>query len=95
MIVAVEMMVDVERIAALVVLEMIVDVEMTVGVERIAALVVMVVLDILIASCLLPPQMPAGGRGARVSACADLTNQLPSCWVGPRIAWIKTMTLQL
>ena len=28
----------------------------------------------------------AGGRGARVSACADLTNQLPSCWVDPRIA---------
>ena len=25
-------------------------------------------------------------RGATVSACAGLTNQLPSCWVDPRIA---------
>ena len=33
--------------------------------------------------------MPAGGRGASVSACAGLTNQLLSCWVDPRIAWIK------
>ena len=32
---------------------------------------------------------PAGGRGASVSACAGLTNQLLSCWVDPRIAWIK------
>ena len=32
---------------------------------------------------------PAGGRGAGVSACAGLTNQLLSCWVDPRIAWIK------
>ena len=30
-----------------------------------------------------------GGRGASVSACAGLTNQLLSCWVDPRIAWIK------
>ena len=29
----------------------------------------------------------AGGRGATVSACAGLTNQLLSCWVDPRIAW--------
>ena len=64
MIVAVEMVVDVKRIAALVIVvlemvvavEMIVDVGITVGVERIAALDVMAV-DILIASCLLPPQM--------------------------------------
>ena len=28
----------------------------------------------------------AGGRGARVSACEGLTNQLLSCWVDPRIA---------
>ena len=28
-------------------------------------------------------------RGASVSACAGLTNQLLSCWVDPRIAWIK------
>ena len=26
---------------------------------------------------------PAGGRGASVSACADLTNQLQCCWVDP------------
>ena len=32
---------------------------------------------------------PAGGRGASVSACAGLTNQLLRCWVGPRIAWKK------
>ena len=31
----------------------------------------------------------AGGRGASVSACAGLTNQLLSCWVDPRIAWKK------
>ena len=31
----------------------------------------------------------AGGRGASVSTCAGLTNQLLSCWVDPRIAWIK------
>ena len=30
-----------------------------------------------------------GGRGASVSACAGLTNQLLSCWVDPRIAWKK------
>ena len=29
----------------------------------------------------------ADGRGASVSACAGLTNQLLSCWVDPRIAW--------
>ena len=29
---------------------------------------------------------PAGGRGARVSACAGLIIQLRSCWVDPRIA---------
>ena len=34
----------------------------------------------------------AGGRGARVSACAGLTNQLLSCWVDPRIAWKNTDT---
>ena len=28
-------------------------------------------------------------QGASVSACAGLTNQLLSCWVDPRIAWIK------
>ena len=33
--------------------------------------------------------MPAGGLGASVSACAGLANQLLSCWVDPRIAWIK------
>ena len=33
--------------------------------------------------------VPAGGRGASVSACAGLTNQLLSCWVDPSIAWIK------
>ena len=31
----------------------------------------------------------AGGRGASVSACAGLTNQLLRCWVDPRIAWKK------
>ena len=31
----------------------------------------------------------AGGRGASVSACAGLTNQLLSCWVDPCIAWKK------
>ena len=33
-----------------------------------------------------------GGRGARVSACAGLTNKLLSCWVDPRIAWWNTDT---
>ena len=33
---------------------------------------------------------PAGGRGARVSARAFLTNQLLSCWVDPRIACKNT-----
>ena len=34
--------------------------------------------------------MPAGGQGACVSACADLTNQLQCCWVDPAAcAWIK------
>ena len=37
----------------------------------------------------------AGGRGASVSACADLTNQLQCCWVDPACAWIKTLTWQL
>ena len=32
---------------------------------------------------------PASGRGASLSACAGLTNQLLSCLVDPRIAWIK------
>ena len=32
---------------------------------------------------------PAGGRGASVSACADFTNQLLSCWVDPRICLDK------
>ena len=36
-----------------------------------------------------------GGRGASVSACADLTNQLQCCWVYPACAWIKTLTQQL
>ena len=31
----------------------------------------------------------AGGRGASVSACADLTNQLQCCWVDPACAWKK------
>ena len=35
---------------------------------------------------------PAGGRGARVSARAGLTNQLLSFWVGPRIAGKNTDT---
>ena len=30
-----------------------------------------------------------GGRGASVSACAGITNQLLSCWVDSRTAWIK------
>ena len=34
-------------------------------------------------------QLKAGGRGASLSACAGPTNQLLSCWVDPRIAWIK------
>ena len=38
---------------------------------------------------------PAGGRGAIVSACADLTNQLQCCWVDPACAWKKTLTQQL
>ena len=33
---------------------------------------------------------PAGGRGASVSACADLTNQLQCCWVDPARAWKNT-----
>ena len=33
--------------------------------------------------------VPAGGRGASVSGCAGLTNQLLSSWVDPSIAWIK------
>ena len=37
---------------------------------------------------LLEPR-PAGGRGASVSACVGLTNQLLSYWVDPRIAWKK------
>ena len=35
---------------------------------------------------------PAGDRGARVSACAGLTNELLSCWVDPRSAWKNTNT---
>ena len=31
----------------------------------------------------------AGGRGASVSTCADLTNQLQCCWVDPACAWKK------
>ena len=31
--------------------------------------------------------MPACGRGAIVSACADLTNQWQCCWVDPACAW--------
>ena len=31
---------------------------------------------------------PAGDRGASVSACADLTNQLQCCWVDPACAWL-------
>ena len=34
--------------------------------------------------------MPAGGRGASVSACADLTNQLQCCWVDPACGWKNT-----
>ena len=33
--------------------------------------------------------MPAGGRGAIVSACADLANQLQCCSVDPACAWKK------
>ena len=32
---------------------------------------------------------PAGGRGANVSACADLSNQLLNCWVDPRMCLEK------
>ena len=32
---------------------------------------------------------PAGLRGASVSVCADLTNQLQCCWVDPARAWKK------
>ena len=39
--------------------------------------------------------LPAGGRGASVSACAGLTNQLLSLWVDPSIALDKTLTQQL
>ena len=36
------------------------------------------------------PPRPAGGRGASVSACADLTNQLQCCWVDPAACgWLK------
>ena len=35
------------------------------------------------------PDQLAGGRGASVSACADLTNQLHCCWVDPAYAWKK------
>ena len=38
---------------------------------------------------------PAGGRGASASACADLTNQLLSCFVDPRMCLEKTLTQQL
>ena len=31
----------------------------------------------------------ASGRGARVSACAGLVNQLQSCWFNPRIACLE------
>ena len=34
-------------------------------------------------------EKPAGGRGASVSVCADLTNQLQCCWVDPSCAWKK------
>ena len=34
-------------------------------------------------------ELAAGGRGASVSACADLTNQLQCCWVDPACAWKK------
>ena len=34
-------------------------------------------------------------RGASVSACADLTNQLQCCWVDPACAWKKHLTQQL
>ena len=36
-----------------------------------------------------PLPRPAGGRGASVCACADLTNQLQRCWVDPACAWNK------
>ena len=32
---------------------------------------------------------PAGGRGASVSSCADLTNHLQCSWVNPACAWKK------
>ena len=41
---------------------------------------------------LFPHQLaprPAGGWGARVSACADLPNQLQFRWVDPSYAWKK------
>ena len=37
----------------------------------------------------VPLGFPAGGRGASVSACADLTNQLLSCSADPRICLDK------
>ena len=36
---------------------------------------------------LMHAQVSAGGRGARVSACAGLINQLQSCLVKPSNAW--------
>ena len=41
--------------------------------------------------CLTPERWmgSAGGRGASVTACADLTNQLQCCWVDPACAWKK------
>ena len=36
-----------------------------------------------------PLSLPTGGRGASVSACADLTNQLQCCRVDPACAWKK------
>ena len=33
---------------------------------------------------------PAGGRGASVSGCADLTNQLQCCWFDPACALKNT-----
>ena len=35
---------------------------------------------------------PAGGLGARVSACADLTIELLSCWVDPHVLGKNTET---
>ena len=40
-------------------------------------------------------EQPSGGRGAGVSECADLTNQLLSCWVVPHMCLEKTLTQQL